>query len=165
MRETANRQATNAKRRSESGTDEGRERELKNILGTIENSSASGKSAYEPGAADCFQSVAAGDAERSQNVWSRRYVYKKRAEENCGPDAKSQDKQCRQRDASRRPYRGCARVQKREMEREFAGDEIDQRQGADRRQRGKFPEIHYPTACANRSTCYAARSLGQPICE
>src|SRR5438046_8833080 len=101
--------------------------EIKSILQATENPSSARKAIHQPVAANRFQSIARGNTERGENASGCQPIYKKRADENSGPDAVTEYEQRGECDPGRWPDRRSARVEKRQLQRQFAGNEIDQR--------------------------------------
>src|SRR5256885_16088913 len=94
----------------------------------IEGADAVGNLRDEPRGSERFERVSSGNADRRQEIASGKGVDEKGGGENARPQSIAVEKQRRDRDPGRRPDRRGARVQERELEAEFAGNEIKRRE-------------------------------------
>ncbi len=100
------RQAADADRRAHGRAEQAAQHdELEDVLSAVESAAAVREEPHELGAQTSLEGVADRDAERGEDRSGRGEVHEKRADENGGPDPRSQQQERRERDPGGRPHR------------------------------------------------------------
>jgi len=107
------------------GEQRGEDHETRDVARPLEHARAPREAFREVSADQTLQRVSDCDSRRGERGAERREVDQERPHENRGPDATPQQEKCREGDRGGGPHGGGARVDVREAEARFSGQNVD----------------------------------------